>query len=172
MTDKTGDDAEFCEFYDQTSRPLWAYLSRGSGSNSAADDLLQETYVRYLQAAWQKVAPAERRFYLFRIGTNVLRDHFRRRKRNSFDAAGDDVRNTARDPALEMDLANILRNEMSQRERQLLWLAYAEEFSHREIAQMTELREGSIRPLLFRAKQKLAALLAAAGYGGRITGRL
>ena len=61
---------------------------------------------------------------------------------------------------------------MTQREKQLLWLAYAEEFSHREIAQMTELREGSIRPLLFRARQKMAALLAAAGYGGRNTGRL
>lgn len=172
MTDKTGDDAEFCEFYDQTSRPLWAYLSRGSESNSAADDLLQETYFRYLQSAWQKVAPEERRFYLYRIGTNVLRDHFRRRKRSSFEAARDDAGTTTGDPALEIDLANILRNEMTQREKQLLWLAYAEEFSHREIAQMTELREGSIRPLLFRARQKMAALLAAAGYGGRNTGRL
>jgi len=66
---------------------------------------------------------------------------------------------------LKIDLANILRNEMKMRECQLLWLAYAEGFSHREIAQITALREGSIRPLLFRARQKLAALLRAAGYG-------
>ena len=60
---------------------------------------------------------------------------------------------------------------MTKRERQLLWLAYAEEFSHREIAQMAALREASIRPLLFRARQKLAALLRAAGYGGKNASR-
>ena len=67
---------------------------------------------------------------------------------------------------MKVDLANILRNQMTERERQLLWLAYAEEFSHREIAQMTDLQEGSIRPLLFRARQKLAALLTVVGYRG------
>jgi RNA polymerase sigma-70 factor, ECF subfamily len=170
MTDKPSDDAEFCEFYEQTSRSLWAYLSRGSESNSAADDLLQETYFRYLQSGWRKLAPAERRFYLFRIGTNALHDHFRRQKRNRFAIARDVVQTTAGRAALEMDLANILRHEMTERERQLLWLAYAEEFSHREIAQMTDLREGSIRPLLYRARQKLATLLSAAGYGGRKRG--
>jgi RNA polymerase sigma-70 factor (ECF subfamily) len=167
MTAKPSDDAEFCEFYDETSRSLWAYLSRGSESNSAADDLLQETYVRYLQSGWRKVAQSERRFFLFRIGTNVLHDHFRRQRRNKFVTVRDNVQTMAGSATLEMDLANILRNKMTERERQLLWLAYAEEFSHREIAQMTDLREGSIRPLLFRARQKLAALLVLAGYRGK-----
>ena len=77
MTDTPADEAEFSDFYDQTSRSLWAYLSRSSQSDSVADDLLQQTYFRYLQSGWRGVQPAERRFYLFRIGTNVLRDHFR-----------------------------------------------------------------------------------------------
>src|SRR6185312_438360 len=116
MTDKPSDDAEFCAFYDQTSRSLWAYLSRGSESSFTADDLLQETYFRYLQSGWRKVEPAERRFYLFRIGTNALHDHFRRQKRNRFAIPQDDVQTTAERAALEMDLANILRNEMTERE--------------------------------------------------------
>jgi DNA-directed RNA polymerase specialized sigma24 family protein len=53
---------------------------------------------------------------------------------------------------------------MTAREAQLLWLAYAEGFSHREIARMTDLGEKSIRPLLFRAREKLASLLTAAGH--------
>jgi RNA polymerase sigma-70 factor, ECF subfamily len=167
MTDKPADEAEFSDFYEQTSRSLWAYLSRSSQSDSVADDLLQETYFRYLQSGWRSLQPAERRFYLFRIGTNVLHDHFRRQRRTRFDLARDAAQTTSGSMTLKMDLANILRNEMTGRERQLLWLAYAEEFSHREIAQMTALREGSIRPLLFRARQKLAALLTAAGYGGK-----
>jgi len=40
-----------------------------------------------------------------------------------------------------------------------LWLAYAEGSSHEEIAASLGLRAGSVRTLLFRARQRLAALL-------------
>ena len=48
---------------------------------------------------------------------------------------------------------------MRPRERQLLWLAYAEGYSHREIAEITGLASASIRLLLFRARRKVARLL-------------
>jgi RNA polymerase sigma-70 factor, ECF subfamily len=48
---------------------------------------------------------------------------------------------------------------MRPRDRQLLWLAYAEGYSHREIAEVTGLASASIRLLLFRARRKMAALL-------------
>ena len=48
---------------------------------------------------------------------------------------------------------------MKPRERQLLWLAYAEGYTHREIAEIMGLGAMSIRLLLFRAKRKLAGLL-------------
>jgi RNA polymerase sigma-70 factor (ECF subfamily) len=48
---------------------------------------------------------------------------------------------------------------MKPRERQLLWLAHAEGYSHREIAQITGLAAASIRLLLFRARRKIARIL-------------
>jgi len=48
---------------------------------------------------------------------------------------------------------------MRPRYRQLLWLAYAEGYSHREIAEITGLASASIRLLLFRARHKIARLL-------------
>jgi RNA polymerase sigma-70 factor (ECF subfamily) len=48
---------------------------------------------------------------------------------------------------------------MKPRERQLLWLAHAEGYSHREIAQVTGLAATSIRLLLFRARRRLARIL-------------
>jgi RNA polymerase sigma-70 factor, ECF subfamily len=164
MTDQSTDDGEFEEFYAETSRSLWAYLARASGMNSVADDLLQEAYFRYLKTDWPSVRPTERRFYLFRIASNVLHDHFRQQKRGE-SAIDMDVPGNGRNLNLQLDLAEILRDGMTAREAQLLWLAYAEGFSHREIAKMTALGENSIRPLLFRAREKLASLLTAAGYG-------
>ena len=55
---------------------------------------------------------------------------------------------------------------LKPRERQLLWLAYVEGSSHKEIADCTGLRAGSIRLLLFRARRKLAELIGASLHSG------
>jgi RNA polymerase sigma-70 factor (ECF subfamily) len=51
-------------------------------------------------------------------------------------------------------------------QRQLVWLAYVEGASHKEIGAAIGVRERSVRVLLHRAKRKLAALLGEAGFGG------
>jgi len=48
---------------------------------------------------------------------------------------------------------------MSPRERQLLWLAHAEGYSHKEIAEVTGLVSASVRLLLFRARRKIGRFL-------------
>jgi RNA polymerase sigma-70 factor, ECF subfamily len=48
---------------------------------------------------------------------------------------------------------------LKTRERQLLWLAYVEGASHKEIADSTGLKAGSVRLLLFRARRKLTGLI-------------
>lgn len=53
--------------------------------------------------------------------------------------------------------------ELSQRERALLWLAYVEGESHEEIATSLGLRRRSIKVLLFRARRRLRDLLKAKG---------
>jgi RNA polymerase sigma-70 factor (ECF subfamily) len=44
---------------------------------------------------------------------------------------------------------------LNPKARNLLWLAYVEALSHREMAEILSLREGSIRVLLFRARKAL-----------------
>lgn len=160
--DLSMDHEAFTAFYHRTARPLWAYLARVSGNHALADDLLQETYVRFLGADVPEGEVACRR-YLFRIASNLLRDQWRRPKATSIDDIHESL--TAVDPLsneASIDAQEALASafpRLRPRERQLLWLAYAEGASHREIAQITGLRETSIRLLLFRAKHKLARYL-------------
>lgn len=160
------DNQAFAAFYQRTAGSLWSYLVHVSGNATLADDLLQESYLRFLCAARLSDGEAACRRYLFRIATNLLRDHWRRRTPASLEglpeeALGTDQgRHIARIESQEI-LAPAWRR-MRTRERQLLWLAYAEGATHREIAEITGLHSAGIRILLFRARRKMARLLKGA----------
>jgi RNA polymerase sigma-70 factor (ECF subfamily) len=164
------DEPAFQVFYDRTARPLWAYLSRMTGSADLADDLLQESYYRFLRACPACEDESHRRHYLFRIATNLVRDGARRRACRPVFSAHDEGelpgdRTLAQRTESRADLRGAMAR-LTPRERQLLWLAYAQGASHREMSTVLGLRAGSIKPLLFRARRRLALLLRAAGYGG------
>src|SRR5580700_11976234 len=72
------DEETFRAFYDRTARGVWAYLARITGDRQMADDLLQETYYRFLRAGATHEGEAHRRNSLYRIATNLARDARRR----------------------------------------------------------------------------------------------
>ena len=159
------DNSAFAGFYERSARPLWAYLVRASCDAALADDLMQESYVRFLcaQGAPSLADDGEvaARLYLFRIATNLLHDHWRRPRAASIDELPEEVFSAdsgADQIEAHAELGPALRL-MKPRERQLLWLAHAEGYSHREIAQVTGLASASIRLLLFRARRKIARIL-------------
>jgi RNA polymerase sigma-70 factor (ECF subfamily) len=159
------DEDAFRGFYERTARGVWRFLARATGDRQLADDLLQETYYRFVRAATCHESDAHRRRYLYRIAANLISDTHRRRRttpeggpcHDDLSSSVDAARQFARGADLERALG-----QLSRRERELIWLAYANGSSHREIAALLGLKSGSIRLLLFRARRKLAALLQGA----------
>jgi RNA polymerase sigma-70 factor, ECF subfamily len=160
----------FRAFYDRTARAIWVYLSRMTGDRQLAEDLLQETYYRFLRADRTFESDVHRRNYLFRIATNLVHDGHRRSRHvdyvrvpdedspDALQADGDIAERTARRADLTRALARL-----KPRERDLLWLAYAQGSTHQEIAESLGLRTSSIKLLLFRARRRLLALLGSTG---------
>lgn len=157
---------EFRLFYDRNSRPLWAYLTRISGNRQAADDLLQETFYRFLRAKVTLENDAHRRHYLFRIATNLVRDGFRQSRTRPATVDHDvELLASGADHGADGEQRTDLKRAMAQlkpRERAMLWLAYAQGSSHKEIAAVVGVQPASVKPLLFRARRKLAELLGGA----------
>jgi RNA polymerase sigma-70 factor (ECF subfamily) len=161
------DEETFRAFYDRTARPLWAYLARVTGDRQLADDLLQETFYRFLRADARYQSETHRRNALYRIATNLARDAWRRSlARAPWTVTGNDIEHVSsgQDAGTTERITDFTRAMalLSQRERAMLWLAYAEGASHREIADVMGVRAGSLKPMLFRARRKLAALLGRA----------
>ena len=162
------DEDTFRSFYDRTARQVWVYLARTTGDHRLADDLLQETYYRFLRAGGAYDSESHRRGYLFRIAVNLVRDHHRRLRLDRRSILGVQAPesssggNAADRAAERIDLHRAMAR-LRPRERDLLWLAYALGSSHEEIAASLGLKAASIKALLFRARRRLASLLGRPG---------
>lgn len=148
----------FLEFYARTAGRLNGYLRKLTGDPSLAEDLLQEAYLRFLTRARGLENDEHQKNYLYRIATNLARDHFRREQR----------RPIAQDAGVSLPVDDggdvwALLAELSARDRELLLLAYVEGMTHKEISQVTGLMRGSVKPLLFRARRRFAGVLTSAG---------
>src|SRR5262249_3712243 len=145
----------FRTFYELTSRPVWLYLARITSDRRLADDLLQETYYRFLRSTTSFENDDHRRNYLFRIATNLAHDHRRRSRMQVVPV--DDGETTLALPAESENADQVARrldvtramSQLKPRERSLLWLAYAQGASHEEIAATLGLKRSSLKTLLF-----------------------
>jgi RNA polymerase sigma-70 factor (ECF subfamily) len=158
------DEDEFEAFYGETRQALRSYLVRLAGA-FAADDILQDAYIRFFN---QPPAGREERAmksYLFTIATRLAYDRGRRAGREasrredeaSRPSAGESAVATE-DPDLRRDVGRAL-DTLSTQERSLVWLAHVEQYGHREIAGILGLGEKSVRVLLFRARRRLVETL-------------
>jgi RNA polymerase sigma-70 factor (ECF subfamily) len=160
------DQKSFFRIYEKTARPIWVFLWRKTGDAQLADDLLQETYYRFLRSHVECENEAHRKNYLFRIAANVANDNFRSRRAHV--SLSEEVMESlvtdnghANDSQNRRDVGAAL-SRLPARQRDALWLAYVEGSTHEEIAAILGLRATSIKVMLFRARRRLAKLLGGA----------
>lgn len=154
---------QFEAFYALTARALRAYICRTAGSAAMADDILQESYIRLLAAP--PMAEEHRKAYLYRVATNLVTDHWRaqRRHRQWWNLWPRREEAATHGVELASDMHRLFQ-QIAPRERALLWLAYVEGADHREIAAVLQLKEKSVKVLLFRARRKMEAILKDHGF--------
>ena len=65
------DQDSFRALYERTARGVWVFLMRRTGDAHLADDLLQETYYRFLRTPRDYDSPSHQRNYLYKIASNA-----------------------------------------------------------------------------------------------------
>ena len=158
-------DEDFQAFYQEHARRLWAYIARISSDPSVADDVVQESFLRLWELdRFDAMTPEHRKNYLYKIAANLVKRGARKPSEQALaDLPGPE---SAEQIHEWIGIRNAL-DRMKTAERNLLWLAYVEGFSHREIGAIAGYAENSVRPLLHRAKQRLLRFLSADGRSGR-----
>ena len=159
------DEDAFRSLYDRTAPRLRSFLRLRSGDTALADDLLQDSFVRFLRAGVSDLNEFQMKAYMYKTALSALNDHHRARTR--------ELRQTeqmlpetvaAGNPHLSYDIQRVF-GELEPRQQSLLWLAYVEGFQHREIADLLDIGEKSVRVVLYRARKQLAEMLTKKGLG-------
>lgn len=82
----------------------------------------------------------------------------------------DDVPESAADEKpsdLNIDFEKAFQRLLPQ-QRSLLWLAYAENYTHEEIGNMLKIKAKSVKVLLFRAKNRFIEIMSEMGLTGEL----
>ena len=76
---ESGDETAFAEFYELTSKGLFSYLLSIVRRREVAEDLMQDTYVRFRQSV-QSYKSGNPAAFLIEIGKNIAFNHIKRAK--------------------------------------------------------------------------------------------
>ena len=154
----------FSELVKRFEGRLLNFLLRKTGSIHDAEDLAQEAFVR----AWQRFGQYDPRWqfstWLFTIAHRLAITHHHRRtvapSSGALDLAavdGDDPARLLADREHGGQLWETADRILTETQRTVLWLRYAEDLSNADIAAITGRSRVTVRVTLFRAREALAA---------------
>ncbi|MGE0451296.1 MAG: RNA polymerase sigma factor [Vicinamibacterales bacterium] len=161
---RDGDLAALGDLFERHHRRLYLFLARSVGDAAAAEDLVQEVFVRIL--SYRRTYDETHRFetWLYRIARNARVDHFRRRgpEPDRVDAAFE-VPAAGQGPAdlleREMDLRQLARamSQLDEDRRDLLVLARYQAMPYDRIAELLGIEIGAVKVRVHRALKQLRA---------------
>lgn len=141
------------------------FLHQTLGDEPLSDDLAQDTFIK----AWRNIgsfrAMSSFQTWLMRISYNVFYDYVRSRKTTSdIDNVAEPMTNGNSNPSLQMDLYHAL-SLLKPDERTCITLQLVDGYKIDQIAKITDMKEGTVKSILFRGKEKLTKYLKQNGYG-------
>lgn len=152
-----GSERAFGELYNRHARRLQGFFTRRLGNDAdLAADFTHDTFLRLYAARERYQGNRDFRAWLYTIAYNLLKNHFRRNLSISSSEEQGDVIPDDSDIEVDLDasilhdaLRNVLKN-LPESLALLFSLHYEEELTIPQIAQITQLPEGTVKSRLHK----------------------
>ncbi len=163
---KLGDAGAFEEIYERFKAPLFGLALRHTGDRAAAEDILQDTFIKVLTHLGDVQNEVTFPAWVFRIAVNTCYSHLRgRRSRENRTVALSHVegrREEAVYDAHETSLSGPLEEaivHLPEKLRLVFLLHDVQGFKHAEIGDMLGVSAGTSKSQLFKARLKVRKFL-------------
>jgi len=132
------------QLYLESRVALTAYFLRRHGSTQAAEDLVQETFLRLMRQVDRCLNAASPRGYLFGIARHVSADAWRKMKPELVPPA-------PTEPDERLAVARETIADMPALQREILDLRFQHDLSYAEIAEALDIPVGTVRSRMHNA---------------------
>ena len=138
---------------------LLEYLRRNFGSYASAEDLLQETFLRWLRRTGEQQATESPRAFLFGIARHVGLTALRRAKQSRTEPMSEVAATPCAESEEDLNRMRLAMAELPEQIRETLELRLRDELSYEEIAAVLEIPLGTVRSRLHTALRLLCAAM-------------
>ncbi|TCP29398.1 RNA polymerase sigma-70 factor (ECF subfamily) [Scopulibacillus darangshiensis] len=156
--------SSFEAFVSYYHKPLLNYLERILHDPAKAEDIIQETFLKFLLQIKYKQTPDNVRAWLFRVATNLCRDYWRsagyRREKQLLDQLPEQKDRCAQAAEFyeraetRMEMFQLL-SELSEAHRKIIILRFYNDMKLQDIAAVMGCPVGTIKSRLFHALRYL-----------------
>ena len=151
----------FSELYSRYAPGVFAFCRRFLGSIDEAQDIFQETFIRFHQRAKELQELTNVQGFLYIIARNLCINYVRS---NKYSVVYEDYMNVKFENRMESDeMLNLIKSSIELLPNELKEVFILREYnglSYKDIADVTNCNTNTIRIRLFRAKKKLRSILA------------
>lgn len=165
-----GDHEGLCEIIDTYKDGLILYLNSFLKDLPLAEELAEDVFVKLVLKKPHFSGRSAFKTWLYAIAGNIARDHLRLRKRQPLsleeyhhDEEAVSLEETYIHQEEKMRLHQCMK-QLKAEYRQVLWLAYFEDFSHRQISKIMKKSTHNIETLAYRARLALKQILIKEGF--------
>ena len=166
---RQADEGALAAIYDTFSPALYRYAYRLLGDEQTAEDIVAETFFRFLRSIGARGGPEKHlQAYLYRVAHNLIVDRFRRHPipdvvldwESIADQSASENPESATERVLNQTRTRQALWKLTPDQRQVIVLKFFEGLSNHEVAQIVEKPVGAVKSLQHRALNALRRMLS------------
>lgn len=154
---KTSNNKTFEKIYQETVRGVYSMVFSIIRNHTVTEDLVQDIYMRMLVKIDQYRLNSNFYNWLLQIAKHIAIDYYRKNKRTLLvDISDIDLFNrSAGETPDQSEYFMSLMNKLNQKERMIVLLKVVDEKTHQEIADMLQMKLGTVLWIYQKAIKKL-----------------
>ncbi len=160
------DEAAFRRLYDETQKRIFFFAHRIIGDHEMAEDVVAETYMAVWKSAGAFKGRSKVLTWMFGIARNLSMNALKKKR---YDTSIDDCHHLSTDGGMDsstQDRREVIAKallKVSAKHREVLDLVFYQGFTYKEIAEIVDVPENTIKTRVFYAKKALHETLCAMG---------
>lgn len=151
----------FQEIFDQNHRKVFHLCYGYTGDHDAANDLMQETFIKVWQNLDKFRQQSQLSTWIYRIAVNTCLSYLRLEKRKAVDEINEHIIETrAEEVSEKKDQIDLLYRSIAllEENERIIITMVLDEIPYPEIAEVSGISEGNLRVKIHRIKSKLTEI--------------